>query len=215
MRKLKILFCLIALIQTPVSAYAEEDESGSESGSSFESLVRDLSSSRASGIAGNDQDPFDQVKIHFGIGLVTSYLSYESNIGPVRGTHQGVQASLGIDLFSPNWMAEGVVRSFSETEIDNTRASLHEFDIKILYSFNSHTSLVPFMGMGMAARYLDVTDKTLNKYTTPASIFCLGSAFNINGNLSLAGEVSYRRPFSDETIERSAADITVRLNTHF
>ncbi len=206
------LFLVLGLV--PTSGAATDDD---ESSMGFDSIVKDLTSSRSSIVqTDNDVDPFDLVLIHFGVGLVSSYLSYEAAVGPVSGVQQGFQATLGIDLFSKNWQAEGAVRSFAETEINKTRASLHEFDLKIVYSFTSHSSLAPFMGLGVAARYLDVIENDKNsKYTTPASILFLGSSFNLSENVAIGGEVSYRRPLIDETAERSAVDLALRLNTNF
>jgi hypothetical protein len=183
----------------------------------FESIVKDLSSTRSSlAPSPEGSDPFDYVLIHFGVGFVSSYLSYEANQGPVSGMQQGFQATLGIDLFSKNWQAEGAVRTFSEAEIKDTRASLHEFDLKIKYTFNSYSALAAFMGAGVAARYLDVTENgKVSKYTTPASILNLGSSYHFTDTVSFAGEVSYRRPLIDETSERSAVDVAIRLDTNF
>lgn len=188
-----------------------------ESSMGFDSIVKDLSSSRSSLVpAPNGSDPFDYVLIHFGVGLVSSFISYEANVGPVSGIQQGFQATLGIDLFSKNWQAEGAVRTFSEAEINKTRASLHEFDLKIIYTFTSYTSLEPFMGAGVAARYLDVTENgKVSKFTTPSSILNLGTSYKLSDSIAIAGEVSYRRPFIDETAERSAVDLALRLDTNF
>ncbi len=212
-KKKIISLCLLATFTSTSFAATDEDESSM----GFDSIVKDLSSNTSS-IAplSPGSDPFDYVMIHFGVGLVNSYISYESNVGPVSGIHQGFQATLGIDLFSKNWQAEGAVRTFGEAEINNTRASLHEFDLKIIYTFTSHSSLEPFMGAGVAARYLDVTEGgKVSKFTTPSSIINIGTAYKLSDGIAIAGEVSYRKPFVDETAERSAVDLALRLNTNF
>ncbi len=216
MKTKKILILALLVLGFSSKSFAAVDDDD-DSAMSFDSIVKDLSSSRSS-LAPSDSgtDPFDLVLIHFGIGFVSSYISYEANQGPVSGMQQGFQAALGIDLFSRNWQAEGTVRSFSETQVKDTRASLHEFDLKIQYTFISYSSLEPYLGLGVAARYLDVNEAgKISKYTTPASIMTLGSSLKISDSISLAGEMSYRRPLIDETAERSAVDMALRLNTNF
>ncbi|OQW46862.1 MAG: hypothetical protein A4S09_02845 [Proteobacteria bacterium SG_bin7] len=211
-RKKFVSFLFAASLSSTSLAAVDDDESSI----GFDSIVKDLTSSTSSIAQLPGSDPFDYVMIHFGVGLVNSYISYHSNVGPVSGLHQGFQATLGIDLFSKNWQAEGAVRTFSETEINNTRASLHEFDLKIIYTFTSYSSLEPYMGLGVAARYLDVTESgKVSKFTTPSSILNLGTAYKLSDGIAIAGEVSYRKPFIDETAERSAVDLALRLNTHF
>ena len=218
----KILLSLLLVFVNQLTFAAEDTDY--EGG--FDSLVKELTQSRSTVDESSNIDPFDLVKIHFGIGVVNTLITFDTNKGLVSGGQHGFQASLGIDLFSPNWVAEGVVRSFAEVEMDQTWASLHEFDLKIAYQSTSRRFFNPFLGLGMAARYLDLKQmektspaaaptKTLTQHSTPSSVIFTGISYPITDGMSLAAEISYRKPIIDETIERSAADFTIRFNTHF
>jgi len=213
---------------------------GAEDFYDFDSIVKQLASKQPEVIAQNTGDPLEKVKIHFGIGFTNSFLSYAHNQGRADGFHKGFQASLGIDLFSPHWIAEGVVRTFGEANIEDTRVSLREFDLKLIHVLNPNSFLSFHAGIGLAARYLNVKYDVQviadnqptgtetaggasqshlvtqeRKYTTPSSILLVGTSARLTDNLGFGAEISYRSALIDDTAERSAMNMTFRLNTNF
>ena len=80
----------------------------------YDSIVRDLSSSTSQlETPLVSSDPFAQLLFHGGLGYATSYIIVDPENGPViNGVLKGIEFSLGIDLLSRNWMAEGAVRAF-------------------------------------------------------------------------------------------------------
>lgn len=221
---MKLLIALIfAATAFSVSTHAAEVEEFED----FDNIVKSLSQS-TSHIEGDiGRDPFDLVKLHFSVGVINNFLSLSTDRGPASGFESGMQATLGIDLFSDNWLAEGAVRSFSESEIENSLVALREFDLKIIYRMYPNRKIIPYLGFGVAASYLSIKESSSPtslapslvtksaKYSTPNSILLAGAHYRFTDALGMALDFSYRAPMIDETIQRSSVDMTLRLNTTF
>jgi hypothetical protein len=222
------LLSLMLLFNTSVQAQSSSDDLVG-----FDGIIKELSTGSKSRYLYDNSNPFDNILIHAGIGLVTSHISLAPNgIKEVSGFHKGIEATLGIDLFSKYWKAEGSVRSFGDEKISDFPVSLKEFDLKIVYEDYVRKSLKYSIGFGLAARYLDITyegplsaDEIISsaassaliseKHTTPSSLISVGASTYISKGLSLGVEFSYRSALISETIDKSAFDALVRIDTHF
>lgn len=209
-------FCCALLLTT--SAWAQESESDYDG---YDSIVDELKSSTNTPLP-KSEDPFDLIVIHGGVGLVTSYLSIRPTEGPeISGFQKGFEARLGVDLFSPYWMAEGGLRNFSSTQIENnTHASLNEFNLRLLYRNPMSRQVKLRIGGGVAARYLEVKSRAAGairkqEYSTPASILSLGLEAALARNVSVGAEVSYRSALITDTADKGAADACFNLGFHF
>lgn len=150
---------------------------------------------------------------------VTSEIDkWESRERQLNPTNKGIQVSLGIDLFSHNWKAEGTLRNYDDQRIDSCNVSLKEFDLKLIYQDSLTNSLHLFGGGGIAARYLDIQDELYGlkyEYSTPSSIFFLGGSTRITRMMNLGVEFSRRAAMISDTADREAFDMTIRLDAHF
>jgi hypothetical protein len=176
------------------------------------------STSRAQKYAlSEDQDPLGNVLIHAGVGVSALVQTIKLPSGNHSYLNQkGFQATLGIDLFSDNWIAEGAARSFGDSEDKVNTSSIKEFELKILYHRKINPQLGARLGGGVSGRYLTIQrlDGTLD-YTTPTSVATMGLELFLSDSLSLAFEVSGRQSLIGETIDHSSADGTLRVDTHF
>ncbi len=221
---------LILVLTTSTIVQAQDDDFVS-----YDQIVKELSqattSSTRSVLPKVTEDPLANVLIHGGVSFTNSYLSISpsNDSQTVTGFHSGIEATIGIDLFSRNWRAEGSVRSFGSDKIQNHEVSLKEFDLKLVYQDLWANRLYYRLGGGMAARYLkhrqlageEVTPSAagdLNQtieYTTPSSIFFVGLGVDIAKRFSIGAELSYRGALIDETIDKSAFDAAFRIDAHF
>ena len=174
-------------------------------------------SSRSKNQAKAFSDPFDSIWIHGGAGFTSCM---EDLVFP-NGDHylmnqKGIQAALGIDLFSENIMAEGTARSFGEGE-DATKVSLQEFELKVFYKNRLAPQISAKFGAGLGARYLSVHEaaQATTTYTTPSSVITAGLDIYLNEHLSFGGEISYRNSMIADTMDHSSYDATLRMDTHF
>ncbi len=197
----------------------------------YEEIVKDLSSdvskeqrraaavensSRASARRSGPQQSLDDVMIHGGVGFTQMFSTVNYGGDRTHVAQRGIQATLGIDLFSDNWLAEGSARNFSSYDYGSTNVALKEFDLKVVY----HSKFAPKLGMkfggGIAARYLEVANSSgSNTFTTPASVFTGGIELLAARNLTLSGEVSARTALISETVDKNSYDMTVRIDANF
>ena len=161
----------------------------------------------------------DSVMMHGGLGFANFVQGLTFEDGTTTTLNQrGLQAALGIDLFSPNWMSEGTFRTFAEAGDGKVRSSVNEFELKLV--FKDHFDLSRFgyrAGLGLTGRYLTIKRKNLpeESYTTPMSVATLGADLFINDRFSLGADVNARNSLIGETIDHNSYDLTLRADAHF
>jgi hypothetical protein len=212
MKTLLIIFAL-----TSVQALAAEDYTG------YEDIVRSLQSSESRTQMSDAPSGIDSVRIHTGIGMVSSRVSLDMPKGFSKSKNlEGVEAIIGIDLFSPRWLAESAVRTFNSTNYSSTEIRMREFDLRMVHEIPMSSLLIVRFGGGISARYLNFSgplhspsQAIKNDYTTPASLLLFGARFNFHPRISLGLETSFRSALISETIDDSALDGAVRITGTF
>lgn len=216
MNRLMVLLAF-TLVQVTfnASAYAEEY-------SSYDDIIRDLKGSTTTSLpTQNARGPgLDAVKIHAGIAMVSSRLNLNLPQGvPGSKGLRGVELAFGIDLFTPEWIAEGTLRNFGKEKFATTDVSLKEFDLKLVHKRMFSDKIFGRFGGGMAARYLDFDQApaagTSNSYTTPSSVILVGVGSHITSGMALSAEATYRSALINDTADESAVDGSVRLTGSF
>lgn len=227
---LSILVLAISLITTNVHAYEDED-----SVMNFDEIVSQLSQPNTSKyqFSRTGKDPFENVLIHGGVSFISSSITMGGyGIENMSAFHKGVEASMGIDLFSKNWSAEGAVRSFGPQSSNNTEYRLKEFDIKIIYRNHLAYKSKWKLGFGVSSRYLTVKSLPQNnidevilmnsapkateqKFTTPASILSIGTEGYVTDTISIGVEIAYRNSLIEETADISSLEAAFKVEGHF
>ncbi|RME17864.1 MAG: hypothetical protein D6797_01540 [Bdellovibrio sp.] len=213
----KIVLVLLFLAVSPVMASTDTSFSG------YEQIIQDLSRStkklpRSS--HSNINDPFDQVEIHTGLAFTSSYTSLKEKDFQ-SALMSGIQLSLGIDLFSPFWVAEGTMRSVNGKDAQkNIETSLKTFDLRFLYH-NQLSSKVHYkVGAGIGAQYLKVQSLSLHQNleindSTPSVLFVTQLSIPFSSAVSLGSEIIYQKALIEETINSNSLDASIRLDFHF
>jgi hypothetical protein len=214
MNRLMVLFLLSAVL-TFVQPASADDYSG------YEDIIRDLRGSSSAPLTNAaDGDSFDAIKIHAGVGLVTTRTNLKLPQGTPRSAGlRGVEAALGIDLFSPKWIAEGSVRSFNREKYADTNINLKEFDLRLVHKHALSESLFARFGGGMAARYLDFDQVPVagasRSYTTPATVILIGIGSQITSGIALSAEANYRSALIADTADSNSLDGAVKITGSF
>lgn len=202
-------------------------DSGSESDNmGYDAIVNSLSKEQASRNATSrarepvkyEESSLDSVWMHGGVGFANYIQSVRFNDGTTAQLNQkGIQAALGIDLFSPNWMAEGTARSFAEDGDAKVRSAVHEFELKVLYKDRLSPRLGFRAGAGLTGRYLSIKRLGLpdEEYTTPTSVATLGGDVFMNDRFSVGADMNARNSLIGETIDHNSFDLTLRVDAHF
>lgn len=206
------LFLLISLSTTLVQAATEYEEV------SYDDLVNQINK-RKSSVIRNANDPLDDIKLHAGFGLITS--ANNVNTGQGRDTlkyQNGFQLSLGIDLFSPYWSSELAIRNFGQAKSGTETRSLREFDLKFMNRNHLSEGAGYRLGAGIGNRYLKIDDDyngVAIDDSTPTALFFGGIDAYVNKNISFGIEGGLRTSMVNQTADKSAFDLTVRLDTYF
>lgn len=207
-----LLISLLLTLSTLVQAAGEYEEV------SYDDLVNQLNKKKTSVIRGAN-DPFDDIQLHAGLGLITSANSV--NTGGEKDVlkyQNGFQLSLGIDLFSPHWTAETALRNFGQAKSGTETRSLREFDLKFMHRDTLSGKAGFRLGAGIGNRYLKIDDPTNNigiNDNTPTALFFGGIDAFASKKLSLGLEAGLRTSMINQTADKSAVDLTVRLDTYF
>jgi hypothetical protein len=205
------------LVMATLPAFADDDTDVIDYNSIVDQLHKESTITTSKKSAASN-DPFADVWMHGGVGLSTIMQTIQLANGQSHFINQrGVQAALGIDLFSPNWMAEGTARNFSETEDSSVRTAVQEFELKALYKNRINGKLGFRFGGGLSARYLTVkeTGHRTVEYTTPSSVATLGLDFFMSSRFSVGADINGRSAMIGETADKNSIDGTIRLDAHF
>lgn len=211
----KLLFTLITM--TFVQAQAQDNLR------SYEDIVRELSGpNRVNTRIGSDGTQFEKIRLHAQVGGIASRVALKlpSSL-PSSVSLGGVEAVLGIDLFSPRWIAEGALRSYNPKDFADSEISMKEFDLRVVHQVPLWKTMDFRWGIGMSARYLSFSNElaesqdTALEYTTPASVFLLGAQTKFSHAVGLTAELAYRSRLVSDTVDRNSIDGSIRISGSF
>jgi hypothetical protein len=216
--QMALLMALMITTFMVAPAFADEDGDVMDYDSIVDQLHKESNSTRAKTSTLTNADPFADVWMHGGVGLSTILQTVQFDDGQTHFINQrGVQAALGIDLFSPYWMAEGTARNFGETEDSSVRTSVQEFELKV-YNKNRLSGRLGYrFGVGLSARYLTIkrTGHETIEYTTPSGVATAGIDFFMSPRFSVGADFNGRSALIGETVDKNSIDGTVRVDAHF
>lgn len=214
---------LLILIAFHFQAFAQEEEQP-ESFIHWDRIVTelksDLNSTRTSVPEPSYKDDYgmDNIRISLGMGMSFSHISVQDPALKGSGLLNGVGFQFGIDLFHPEFQAEGAFRNYSSNSLsDSVKAQVREFELRLVHSkpLAHHTHFR--MGAGLSARYLDISSRSgIDKdETVPSAAFLLGLGRTFGNSISIGPDITYRSPMSGESIEKSSFDLHLRANAIF
>jgi hypothetical protein len=196
----RILLSLSLILTLPKAWAAADDDYVF-----YENIVEELRSSAQKEVK-TITDPFEELKIHAEVGLVSNYISINSpTSNRMTGLLSGFEVQFGIDLFSPYWQAETSLKNFSTTQINRlTSASLKEFDLKIVHIEPLQKRIYLKMGAGLAARYLKTTNaqNLTSETSTPSSLIDLALFNQLSRNVSIGAEIGHRSSLISDTSDK-------------
>lgn len=202
-------FATVLLVSTLAQAAEYEEVS-------YDDLVNQINK-RKNSVVRSANDPLDSLKIHAGLGLLTS----ANNVNTGRGTdtlkyQNGFQLSLGIDLFSNKWASEAALRNFGQARSGTETRSLREFDLKFMHRDMMSTGAGFRLGAGLGTRYLKIDDGDVHiDDSTPTALLFGGLDVYASKSVSVGIESGFRTSMVNQTSDKGALDLTIRLDTYF
>ncbi len=158
---------------------------------------------------------FDEVRIHTGITYVSSFQELINRGSRERGGTRGISLHFGIDLFSENWIAEGVLVSFPEADWGAAKVASNGFELRLAYEEALLKAVTGKLGAGVASRVFSVkTASEERTFNSGASVFFGGLDYWASGMLSIGVELSHHMAMSSAE-DPTSFDLGVRLNGHF
>lgn len=210
-----IQFAFIALAVSVVPTIVQATNSADYEEVSYDDLLNELSAKKVS-LKQEQSSSFDTVRLHAGIGYVNSFSNIATQKQNFNRHANGIQLSLGMDLFSPNWYSEGVFRNYGLTSSGSEEMTLREFDLKIGYTDKLESIWSYSLSSGLSNRFLRFTDPARNidvNDTTPSLVVSTGFSAQLHKNLSLGAELSARSAVVNRTADKNSFDFAFRLST--
>lgn len=182
----------------------------------YDELVQQLNQKK-SRVIKSSSDPFDQLKLHAGLGLLTSMNTVNTGGGKDLQKYQnGFQLSLGIDLFSPVWVAEAAIRNFGQAKSGTETRSLREFDLKFMNKDYISSGTGYRLGAGLGTRYLKISDGDLNiDESTPTALIFGGLDVYASKSVSIGFEGGFRTSMVNRNADKGGMDLSLRFDTYF
>ena len=182
---------------------------------SYDDLLNELSAKKKNFVK-KEQSSFDDVRLHAGIGYTNSFTNISTKEDNITRHANGIQLSVGMDLFSSNWYSEGVFRNYGLTSSGSEEFSLRELDLKIGYT-NKIDSLWSYsLSSGLSNRFLRYSDSARGisiDDTTPSLAISSGLNAQLHKNLSIGAELGARSALINRTADKSSLDFAIRLTT--
>lgn len=182
---------------------------------SYDDLLNELNAKKST-LTQKQDSSFDEIRLHAGIGYANSFTNIATQNQNFNRHATGIQLSLGMDLFSPNWYSEGVFKNFGLTSYGTEEMTLREFDLKLGYTSKLENIWSYSISSGLSNRFLRFTDSSRNidiDSTTPSLIISTGFNAQVHKNLSLGTEVSVHSAIISRTADKNSFDFAFRLTT--
>lgn len=218
MSLVKIL-AIIALVMGSTNVLAEEDD---ESFVGYDSIVNELKASSEYDEPVTDANAWEDVALHAGAGIVTTYVRLTSPEGQYgAGLMKGIEAHLGANIFTRQARAELLFRNYAEEPLSSTLAAdLKEFELRLVYLPYVQDKMHLRVAGGFSARYMDVSTRTASgtkehSISTPATALMIGFERKVSPTLSVGPDVTYRSAMVSDTFDKSAWDASINLNATF
>lgn len=167
----------------------------------------------------NTGDPFDRLQIHLSLGFIQTVNSLLVADRSISRLEDGVQLGLGVDIFSPEWVAEGLLKNYGRSTQNDTNVSLREFDLRLSYLQQAPQNKMKFrLANGLGARYLRYTNKWTDlsqMQTTPVYLLGFGLLIPMGSHFDLGIEVQGHMALISESIDRHGLSLILRLDNVF
>jgi hypothetical protein len=215
LKTISMLLIATPFFFTSTLVQAASDARGDYEEVNYDDLLTELSAKKKV-ITKKDTSDLDDVRLHAGIGYANSFTNISAENQNFNRHANGIQLSVGMDLFSPHWYSEGVFRNYGQTTSGTEEFSLREIDLKLGYTNKLESIWSYTVSAGLSNRFLKFSDasKGINvDETTPSLVVGTGFMAQVHKNLSLGAEVGARSALVNRTADKNSFDFAFRLTT--
>lgn len=164
----------------------------------------------------------DDVRLHGGLTFISSFQEFAlTESRRERGGVRGFALNFGIDLFSPRWIAQGVLVSYPESTVGEAKISSNGFELRLLYDAPIREAVTVYFGGGLANRAFNIKANQTSEhqavdrsFQSGATVLAAGLEYWPSGSLSAGLELSNHIPMANAE-EPSSVDLGIKLSGHF
>ena len=213
---IKVTLAGFLFLLTPTMVWAAGSSYGSNKDYeevSYDDLLNELTSKKQKIQQDNNTDT---PRLHAGIGYANSFSNISTNGQHFSRNATGIQLSVGTDLISQEWYAEGIFRNYGSNSNGAEDFGLRELEAKIGYTNLLKDVWHYTISSGVSERFLKFSDPTRNidvNESTPELVISTGIFAQVHRNLSVGAEVSGRTAMVNKTSDQNSFDFAFRLNT--
>ena len=205
----KIVFASAFLALTPTLVQAA---SSNYEEVSYDDLVQELSTKTKNN---SETVAAPMPKLQAGIGYTNTFTNIAAGGKSYNRYANGLQLSLGSELFAPEFYTEGIFRNYGSPN-SGEEFSIRELDMNLGYK-NSLQGIWKYtVSTGLSNRFLKFEDPKNNVFvddTTPSFVVSSGFLAQVHKRLSFGGEVSLRTSMISKTADKNSVDFAFRITT--
>ena len=180
----------------------------------YEDLLSQLNAKRNK-ISDTIYDPYQNLKLHFGFGVLSIAHNYEVNKESLTSYFSGFQVSGGVDLFSENWRSDLLLRNFGQHSSSSDSKNVRDIDLKVSHVIRND-DISHAIASGVGYRIFEYHQNGVGfSETSSHLLFSYGIAFVTKSSLSVGPEIAYRTAIVNETSDRSSLDLTLKMDSSF
>jgi hypothetical protein len=199
---------LLTLMPTLVQAASSSDYEEV----SYDDLVQELSTKSK---VATEAPSVGVPKLSAGIGYANTFTNIAANNKSYNRYANGIQLSLGSELFSPEYYTEGIFKNYGSPN-SGEDFSIRELDLNLGYKNTLQGIWKYTVSTGISNRFLkfEDPDNSVNvDDTTPAFMVSTGFMAQVHKRLSFGGEVSLRQSMISKTADKNSVDFAFRITT--
>ncbi len=182
---------------------------------SYDDLLNELTAKKTN-LLSPTTSSFDETRIHAGIGYVNTFTNISTQQQNFNRYANGIQLSVGMDLFSQQWYSEGTFRNYGMTSTGAEEMTLKDIDLRVGYRQKLERIWDYTLSAGLSNRFLSFSDpnKSISvNENTPSLIVSTGFLAQLHKNISIGGEIGARSALVSKAADRNSFDLIFRMVT--
>jgi hypothetical protein len=209
--KLALGTLLISITPTMVWAYGNLKEGYQEV--TYEELVNELNTKKSS-VEHKQKAPLNAMSL--GVGYVHSFTQLNVNRNTTSRSQNGLQLAASMNLDSPNLYAEGVLRNFSGSTLNQEDLQILQLDGRLGFTTPISSLWKYNLFGGFSGRLIQASNASQNysiNEFTPSITAGAGAMASIHKNIRLGFEVGGRTSILGKNTDKNSVDFALRLDT--
>lgn len=206
-----LLFLFVVLFFPKVWATESQDLT-------YEEILQEIQDQRSSAMKARvlkSQAPRSEApSFHGGFGSLSSFSTVKAFERKRYFENYGLQLTLGSDLFSKRWLAQGTFRNYWIAARPDQELALRQIDLKIGARQVWQLPWTSRIGVGLSTRFLtyrDLISRQSEDEVSPAFLFWGGVTAQLSPTVGLGVEAGGRAPFVTSQLDQGSLELALNI----